>query len=130
MQTMSPEALAAQWIAAKNAENEAKDKRLEIERQLIEVVEVKEEGSTTNTLKNGVKVVTKGGYTYKADVQKLLALTASWPEKPVKTKVEADEAFLKAVRHDRPDLWAVIAEAVTLKPAKVYITIEEPTNGL
>lgn len=126
---MSPEALAAQWIAAKNAENEAKDRRLRIEEQLIQAVEVKEEGSTTNLLKNGMKVVTKGGYTYKADVQKLLALTASWPEKPVKTKVEADESFLKAVRHDRPDLWAVIAPAITLKPSKVYITIEENNNG-
>jgi hypothetical protein len=67
---------------------------------------------------------------YKADVERLLALTAAWPEKPIKTKVEADESFLKTIRNDRPDLWRQIAPAISLKPAKTYITIEEPANGL
>ena len=127
---MKPETLAREWLAAKRAENEAKDRRIEIEKELADLVSLKEEGSATTLLNNGMKVTAKAGFTYKADIEQLLALTKNWPEKPVRTKVEADESFLKAIRHDRPDLWAVIAPAVTLKPAKVYITIEEPANGV
>jgi hypothetical protein len=72
-----------------------------------------------------MKLKTTGKLTYKADVDRLLELTAAWPEKPIKTKVEADESLLKAIRHDRPDLWRQIAPAITVKPAKTYIVIEE-----
>ena len=126
----TPEALASDWLAAKKAEQAAIEKRLEIEQQILKVLPAKEEGSTTTTLSNGLRLKTQGKMTYKADIDRLLALTTSWPEKPVKTKIEADESLLKAIRLDRPDLWRQIAPAITLKPAKTYITIEEQSNGL
>jgi hypothetical protein len=57
----------------------------------------------------------------------LLEITANWPEeqKPVKTETKADEAALKFLRANRPDLWSRIAPAVTTKPMKTSITIEE-----
>jgi hypothetical protein len=126
----TPENLAQEWLAAKRAELEATNNRLQIEQELLKLVPHKEEGRSATVLTNGMKVVAAGKMIYKADVERLLALTAAWPEKPIKTKVEADESFLKTIRNDRPDLWRQIAPAISLKPAKTYITIEEPANGL
>jgi hypothetical protein len=127
---MTAEKLAAEWLLAKQEELKAVTRRLEIEEDLLKMLPHKEEGSATTTLSNGFRFKATGKLSYKADLDKLLALTASWPEKPVKTKVEADEAFLRAIRTDRPDLWRQIAPAITVKPAKTYIVIEEPAHGV
>jgi hypothetical protein len=126
----TPEQLAGDWLAAKTAEQQAISRRLEVEKAILELLPAREEGSETTLLSNGLRVKTQGKLNYKADVERLLALTKTWPEKPVKTKIEADESLLKAIRMDRPDLWRQIAPAITLKPAKTYITIEEQTNGI
>lgn len=126
----TPEKLAGEWIAAKRAEQDAITRRIQIEQDILKLLPPKEEGSVSTVLTNGLRVKTQGKLTYKADIDRLLTLTNSWPEKPVKTKIEADESLLKAIRTDRPDLWRQIAPAITLKPAKTYITIEEITNGL
>jgi len=126
----TPEDLARDWLAAKRAELEATNRRIQIEQDLLKLIPNKEEGRTSTTLTNGMRVVAAGKMAYKADVERLIALTASWPEKPIKTRVEADEAFLKAIRSDRPDLWRQIAPAISLKPAKTYITVEEPAHGI
>jgi hypothetical protein len=129
---MNVETLAAEWLAAKRAELEANTRRLDIEKELLKLVPSLEEGSQSTVLGNGWKLKTTGKLTYKAEIDKLLALCASWPAeaKPVKTKVEADESLLKAIRHDRPDLWRQIAPAITVKPAKTYIVIEEVSSGI
>lgn len=126
----TPEDLARDWLAAKRAELEATNRRIQIEQDLLKLIPNKEEGRTSTTLTNGMRVVAAGKMSYKADVERLIALTAGWPQKPIKTRVEADEAFLKAIRSDRPDLWRQIAPAVSLKPAKTYITVEEPDHGI
>ena len=127
---MTAEKLAAEWLIAKREELEAAARRLEIESDLLKMLPHKEEGSASTTLSNGFRFKATGKLAYKADIDKLLALTASCPEKPVKTKVESDGALLRAIRTDRPDLWRQIAPAITVKPAKTYIVIEEPSNGL
>lgn len=128
---MQVEALAEKWLAAKRREQEANAERLEIEKELLKHIAVEEEGSKTTQLANGARVKATGKMSYKADIPQLTALTAGWPEeaRPLKTKIEADESLLKAIRHDRPDLWARIAPAITLKPAKTYIVVEH-ADGL
>lgn len=127
---MTAEKLAAEWLLAKREELAAKTRRVEIEEDLLKMLPHKEEGSATTTLSNGFRFKATGKLTYTADVDKLLALTAAWPEKPVKTKVEADETVLKAIRTERPDLWRQIAPAITVKAAKTNIVIEEPAHGV
>ena len=122
---MTAEELAQHWLQAKRDEAAANERRVDIEQQILALFPAKEEGSSSTALENGMKLKTTGKLAYKADLDKLLALTAGWPEKPVKTKVEADESLLKAIRTDRPDLWRQIAPAITVKPAKTYIVIEE-----
>jgi len=117
---MTAEELAQHWLQAKRDELAANNRRIDIEQQILALFPAKEEGSSSTALENGMKLKTTGKLTYKADLDKLLALTAGWPEKPVKTKVEADESLLKAIRTDRPDLWRQIAPAITVKPAKTH----------
>ena len=74
----------------------------------------------------GSSITLVGKITYKCNVEALVALTSSWPEdiRPIKTKVEADETKLKALRADVPKLWAQIAPAIETKPAKTGVSIK------
>ena len=123
---MEAQKLAEKWLAAKQAEEVAKNLRLSIEKDLLEVIPAREEGSQTTELANGMRVKTTGKMTYKADIDLLKAMTSSWPEevRPIRAKLEVDEPLLRAIRIDRPDLWAVLSTAVTVKPAKTYIVVE------
>jgi hypothetical protein len=121
------EHLAERWLTVKDAERQANAERLRIEDKILALSPAKEEGSSSLTLTNGYKLKMIGKLSYKADLDALLEITANWPEeqKPVKTETKADEAALKFLRANRPDLWSRIAPAVTTKPMKTSITIEE-----
>lgn len=121
------EHLAERWLTVKDAERQANAERLRIEDKILALSPAKEEGSSSLTLTNGYKLKMIGKLSYKTDLDALLEITADWPEeqKPVKTETKADEAALKFLRANRPDLWSRIAPAVTTKPMKTSITIEE-----
>ena len=123
---MNATELIAAWFDAKQAELTATEKRHSIEKELLKLMSVKEEGRTTAMLTNTVRCVATAKLNYKADVKVLSDLTKAWPEadRPIKTVVEADESALKKIRHDRPETWKKIALAITLKPAKTHITLE------
>lgn len=118
--------LAVEWAEAKEREDFAKNERIAVEKQILEMHAAKEEGSTTITTPTGVKITLTGKLTYKVDIDHLTALTGSWPAdiRPIKTKVEADETRLKAIRAESPKLWAQIAQAVETKPAKTGVSIK------
>ena len=121
------EHLAERWLIVKDAERQANAERLRIEDKILALFPAKEEGSSSRTLANGYKLKTIGKLSYKADLDALLKITANWrvEQRPVKTEIKIDEAMLKFLRVDRPDLWSRIAPAVTTKPMKTSITIEE-----
>lgn len=123
---MEAQTLAEKWLAAKAAEEVAKNLRLSVEAELLKVIPAREEGSRTTDLGNGMRVTTTGKMTYKADIDLLKAMTSSWPDevRPIRAKLEVDEPLLRAIRTDRPDLWAVLSKAVTMKPAKTNIVVE------
>jgi hypothetical protein len=119
--------LAERWLAIKDTEREVLAERLKIEDQILALCPAREEGSSSRTLLGGYKLKTIGKLSYKADLDALLTITAAWPAeyKPVKTEVKVDENVLKTIRATRPDLWRDLAMAVTVKPAKTNVTIEE-----
>jgi len=121
------EHLAERWLIVKDAERQANAERLRIEDKILELHPAKEEGSSSWTMQNGYKLKMIGKLSYKADLDMLLDIIARWPEdqKPVKTETKLDEAALKFLRANRPDLWSHIAPAVTTKPMKTSVTIEE-----
>ena len=118
--------LATLWRHAKEREDTARADRIKIEEDLLKAHPAKEEGSETFKTPQGVKVTLTGKVSYKADVDKLISLVGNWPDdvRPIKTRVEADETRLKAIRQHRPDLWAAISSAVTTKPAKTGVSID------
>lgn len=124
--TTNVDILAQLWAQAKANEDKAKASRIEIEQKILAVIPSKEEGSSTTTTASGIKIKLTGKMTYKVQLDQLIELTKSWPEdvRPIKAKVEADETKLKAIRAEAPKLWADIASAVTVAPAKTGVTIE------
>jgi hypothetical protein len=118
------EQLVDAWIAAKAKEDSANSERLAIEQLICEASPPKEEGATTVEV-GGKKLTLTGKLTYKADLPKLQELAQRLPEelRPLKTEVKADEAGLKFLRKNEPQLWAVIAPAVEVKPAKTAIKV-------
>jgi hypothetical protein len=59
----------------KKAEQAAQATRLQIEQEILDLIPAKPEGSTTTVLHNGLRLKCQGKFTYKADVDRLLALT-------------------------------------------------------
>lgn len=127
---MKLEELCTLWQIAKNEEAKARERRIGIEEDILKLCPAKEEGSASFETERGTKITVVGKISYKADVDRLTALTGAWPDaiKPIKVKVEADDTRLKAIRATRPDLWAQIASAVETKPAKtgVEVKFKEP----
>jgi hypothetical protein len=118
--------LATEWAIAKEKEDAAKAERIDIEEKLLKLHPAKEEGSESFSTPRGAKITLTGRVTYKVDIDKLTSITAGWPDdlRPIKTKVEADETRLKAIRAEAPKLWADIAPAVETKPAKTGVSIK------
>lgn len=120
----TPELLAQAWLDAKAEENAARAKRVEIEEALLEIMPCREEGSQTNKLENGMRVVTEGRMTRSIDAK---ALSDDWNDLP---------AIIQGTFHWKPDLKitcfksleddhkALIAKYVTTKPAKSGVKVE------
>jgi len=117
--------LALKWSIAKQKEEAARDERVSLEEQILKLYPALEEGSSTTHTPNGVKINATGKLNYKVDIPKLLKITESWPldAQPFKTEIKADETKLKVIRRESPTVWAQLAEAVTVSPAKTGIKI-------
>lgn len=118
--------LANQWRIAKEKEDSARNLRVFLESEILKLHPAKEEGSETFSTPAGAKIKLTGKISYKADLAKLQALTANWQQDaiPIKTEVKIDETKLKMIRSDAPRMWAEIASAVTVTPAKTGVAIE------
>lgn len=123
---MNLDQLATEWRRAKEREEAARNDRVATEQKIIKLHPAKEEGALTIHTALGSSITLVGKVTYKVDIDKLTALTGSWPVdiRPIKTKIEADETKLKALRSDVPELWAKIADAIETKPAKTGVSIK------
>ena len=120
----TPEFLAQAWLDAKAEENTARAKRVEIEEELLSILPCREEGSQTNKLENGMRVVTEGRMTRSIDAK---VLQDDWNDLP---------AIIQGTFHWKPDLKitcfksleddhkALIAKYVTTKPAKAGVKVE------
>lgn len=118
--------LAEQLVAAKAAENAANKQRVAIEEKIISMIGAREEGSSTTELANGLKLTLTGKMTYKADMPTLLSICQTLPEslRPIKTEVKLDETGAKFLRNNEPSVWAQIAPAITITPAKTAVSVK------
>ena len=118
--------LARDWLDAKRDEKKANMRRLDIEAQLAEALEIKSEGASTTHIE-GYKITATQPVTRKVDVKRWQELQnaidpAMWP---VKWKLEADATGCKYLANNEPELWAKIADAFEAKPGKIGFKIEE-----
>lgn len=118
--------LARYWQEAKEAEAHAKERRLNIENQITELVGVSDEG-TTNAEGHLFKVKTVGKLTRSLDDS---AIQSDWDKLPdeikkcVKWKPSLDTKNLRSLEAMRDDLVPVMAQYMTTKPAKPSVSVE------
>lgn len=119
-------ALAEDFIESKRAESDAQQKRIQIEEKIISLLGQKQEGSETHALKNGMKITITGKLTYSANMPQLTEICNSIsPDlRPIKMEPKLDEAGAKYLRANNPDVWAKVAQAITIKPAKTAVTLK------
>ena len=120
------EALCRDWLDAKREENAANAKRLKIEQQLVQALEIPEEGSKTHKM-DGFKVTVTQPITRKLDVDAWAKVESHCPVamRPVKIKFEADATGCKWLQNNEPQIWKKIAKAFETKPGKVGFKVEE-----
>ena len=123
---MTLDQLSTQWFEYKAQEDQARDNRIAIEQQILALHAAPEEGSESFATDNGARITLTGKLSYKVDVERLIGLTATWPEsaRPLIKKVVVDETKLKAIRRETPKLWTLISPAIETKPAKTNVTIK------
>jgi putative NADH-flavin reductase len=122
----SLDALCAQWVEAKQAENAANARRVAIEQEITAITGVREEGSETHATESGMKVTVTGKLNIKADLDALMTLSAGIPEhmRPLKTETVADEKGLKYLRTNEPLIWSHIAPAIEVKAGKPSVVVK------
>jgi len=119
------EGLCGAWLEAKRREDEAKKARLEVEKSIAQALEVKSEGAITHKL-TAYKVTLTQPIYRKVDVAKWDAVKTRIGQEfwPVKVTVEADSTGCKWLAKERPDLWAMVADAFTVTPGKIGIEVK------
>ena len=123
---LTPEQLVDQLVAAKKAEAEANKQRVQIEEQIIALFGNREEGAETHELGNGLKVTITGKLTYKANMEQLMQICGALPAnmRPLKVETKLDETGAKFLKNNEPEVWAMLAKAITVSPAKTAVTIK------
>jgi len=119
---------AAQHLReCKQAEDTAKTARIAAEDALIALVGCKPEGSTTfKTAYFTVKTI--GKLTRALDASVFEEIKGQIPEatrdRLVRYKPELSLTELRHLQSDEPELYAVFAQALTIKPAKASVSVD------
>lgn len=116
--------LAGELRAAKAAEEAARQARIKVEEAILAHVkgDLKPEGTHTF---DTVKIVTKLSRSW--DQERLAQISKevepAWF--PFKTEYKEDRKAARVVEERFPDLWGIVSDALTLKPAKPTVTLIE-----
>lgn len=118
--------LAKDWLEAKHEEDYARARRIEIEKQMADALQIPEEGSKTHKI-DGYKITVTQPVNRKIDLEAWDKVSDRLPigMHPVKTKVEADPAGCKYLANNEPELWARVSSAFTVQPGKIGFKVEE-----
>lgn len=120
----TPEQIALDLLEAKKAENAANARRVALEEELIGMLGMKDEGSKTHNI-DGFKVVITTAMSRKLDWDMYDAVAERIPVdlRPVKPKRELDVTGVKYLKNNEPDIYAMIAPALTVKPNKPTVIV-------
>lgn len=120
------EALSRSWLDAKQNEASWRDARILIENEIIEITGAKPEGSETHTA-GEFKVTVTGKMTRTLDADLWESVKDSIPEnlRPVTYQPSLDLKGLRYLQNNEPEIYAIAAKAIEMKPAKTAIAIKE-----
>lgn len=119
------ETLAVDWLHAKKEEADANKRRVAIEQQVLAHIQTRPEGAVT--VEAGLfKVTAETKLSRSIDWDKWDAIREQIPEalRPVKWKRELDATGCKYLENNGPQIYALIAPCITVKPAKPGITVK------
>lgn len=116
--------LCGAWLEAKRREEEAKASRIKIEDEISEALDAKTEGSITHKV-DPYKVTLSQPIYRKMDWEMWATIKGDIPAElwPVKMKLEVDDAGCRWMMENRPDLWAIVAKAITATPGKIGVKV-------
>jgi hypothetical protein len=119
--------IANELFEAREAEKQANERRVELEEELIALLGQKEEGSQTHEV-GDYKVTITGKLIRKIDWDLYdKSIAAKIPEslQPVKVKRELDDSGVKYLANNEPQIYRLLAKALTIKPAKTAVNISK-----
>ena len=120
--------LVADWIEAKRAEDVANKARIALEAEIIAAVGEPDEGSATHELIDGSKLTITAKITRTVDEAAWRQVMPMVPEalRPIQLVETAklDVKGLRWLQEHRPEVYAVVAQAVTAKRAKTAVTLK------
>ena len=120
--------LVADWIDAKRDEDAANRRRVSIETLIIELAGEPDEGSATHELIDGSKLTITAKITRTVDEAAWRQVMPMVPEalRPIQLVETAklDVKGLRWLQEHRPEVYAVVAQAVTAKRAKTAVTLK------
>jgi hypothetical protein len=116
--------LASQHAAAKEKEAFAKAERQRIEDQIVAITGLKDHGQKTVAQAN-CKITVKPNFSYSLDLAEWDKLAPTFPVAlvPYRIKIEPNEAKIRAIKADHPDLYARLSAALTVKPNRPTVEI-------
>lgn len=118
---------AAVFEKAKKAESKATEARIAAEKVLATLMPVKEKGSVT-VKGESYKVTIKYGLNRTIDTAALAAVKSEIPaamfEQAIRYKPDIIDAGLEYLKSNEPDTYALLAQAITSKPAKPGVAVE------
>lgn len=130
MEAKTLQELAVELHQSKKTEAAAKKVRIECEEKIAELVETGDNGSKTVAAGDDLKVTVKRALNYKGDVDAIRALDIPEELMPI-TLIPAqaasyafDEKAYEALKEANPQVFAVVAPSVEVKPAKVSVTVK------
>jgi len=121
--------LAHKWQAAKADENAARDARILIEQDIIEHTGVRDEGARRHAA-GDCRITVTGRMTRTLDADKWREIEHSIPEalRPIRYQPTLDVGGLRYLQDNEPDVYAAVADAVTVKPGKPGVSVA-PIKG-
>jgi hypothetical protein len=94
--------------------------------EIAKLVPCPDRGQKTVTLLDGTKLTIEKGFNYKADFDALEKIGTAFTPAPIKTKTtkELDEKGYEWYKANNPEMFALLAQHVTVTPKKVSISVK------
>jgi hypothetical protein len=123
-QTRNEEEIAADLFAAKEEEEKAKLKRIELEEELVAVLGKRDEGSKTHHVGEFTVKIT-GRVSRKIDWATFDELSDKIPPSLWPVKRALDETGVKYLANNEPAIYKILAPALTVETAKTTVSINK-----